>query len=136
MTLLPQINPLQLKDEPEMHAMQLHHSHQICGIVLQVKDRGVASVAILSLYFAAEVLADRREQEVLQIFERIRRETGWKVGVVQDELKEKWGWLSEEMAGQQTTQRQNSVSPTTTQREAQATSADSLLAPAQTVVTE
>jgi len=67
MTLLPQINPLQSKDRPEMHEMQLHHSHQICGIVAHVKDHGVASVAIRSLDIAAEVL---------EIFERIQKEAG------------------------------------------------------------
>src|SRR5579862_7074933 len=134
MTLLPQINPLQLKDTPEMHEIQLHHSHQICGIVAHVKDRGVASVAIRSLDIAAEVLVDRREQEeVLAIFERIRKETGWKIGFLHNELREKWGWPSEEMAAQQMMQQQNSLSqffPSTTQSVAQAASATSLPAPA------
>jgi hypothetical protein len=134
MTLLPQINPLQTKDSPEMQEMQLHHSHQICGIVAHVKDRGVASVAIRSLDIAAEVLIDRREQEeVLALFERIRKETGWKIGFLHNELREKWGWPSEEMAAQQMMQQQNSLSqffPSTTQSVAQAASATSLPAPA------
>lgn len=54
---------------------------------------GVASVAIRSLAHAAEVLTDRREQEeVLEIFEKINKETGWRIGFVYGELKEKWGW--------------------------------------------
>jgi hypothetical protein len=136
MTLLPQINPLQPKDSPEMHEMQLHHSHQICGIVAHAKDRGVASVAIRSLDIAAEVLVDRREQEeVLQIFERIRKETGWKIGFLHNELREKWGWPSEEQAAQQLLQQQNSLNqffPSTTQgiaQAAQAASSSSLPAP-------
>lgn len=143
MTLLPQINPLQSKDTPEMHEMQLHHSHQICGIVAHVKDRGVASVAIRSLDIAAEVLIDRREQEeVLQIFDRIRKETGWKIGFLHNELREKWGWPSEEMAAQQMIQQQNSLSqffPSTTQsvaQAAQAASATSLPAPNPPVMRE
>src|SRR5271168_1763119 len=107
MALLSQINPLQSNNAPEMQEMQLHHSHQICGIVAHVKDRGVASVAIRSLDIAAEVLVDRREQEeVLEIFDRIRRETGWKIRFLHNELREKWGWPSEEMAAQQMMQQQ------------------------------
>jgi hypothetical protein len=133
MTLLPQINPIKSKDTPEMYEMQLYHSHQICGIVAHTKDRGVASVAIRSLDIAAEVLFDRREQEeVLEILERIRKETGWKIGFLHNELKEKWGWPSEEAASQQTMQQQNSLSqffPGTTQSVAQAGSAINLPTP-------
>jgi hypothetical protein len=118
MTLIPQIHPLLSKDSEEMHAMQLNHSHQICGIVAHVKDRGVASVAIRSLGIAAEVLVDRREQEeVLQILHRIKKETGWNIGFLHDELKEKWGWPNEEMAQQQMLAQQSSLSqffPSTT----------------------
>jgi hypothetical protein len=143
MTLMPQINPLQSKDSPEMHEIQLHHSHQICGIVAHVKDRGVASVAIRSLDIAAEVLIDRREQEeVLAIFDRIRKETGWKIGFLHNELREKWGWPSEEQAAQQMMQQQNSLSqffPSTTQsvaQAAQAASATNLPAPVPPVMRE
>ena len=42
---------------------------------------------------AADCLANRREQEeVLTILEKIRKETGWRVGFLHNELKEKWGW--------------------------------------------
>jgi hypothetical protein len=110
MCLLPQINPVMSKDSEEMHTMQLSHSHQICGIVAHVKDRGVASVAIRSLDIAAEVLVDRREQEeVLQMFERIRKDTGWRIGFIHKELKEKWGWPNEEHSQQQMIQQQNSL---------------------------
>lgn len=93
MTLLPQVNPFEPASSPAMHEMQLQHSHQICGIVAHAKDRGVASVAIRSVAIACEVLQERHEQEeVLQIFEKIRKETGWKIGFLSDELKKKWGW--------------------------------------------
>lgn len=50
-------------------------------------------MAIRSLAHAAEPLTDRREQEeVIQIFERINKETGWRIGFVYKELKERWGW--------------------------------------------
>lgn len=54
---------------------------------------GVASVAIRSLAHAAETLEDRRAQEeVLQIFKKIHKETGWRVDFLFTELKDKWGW--------------------------------------------
>ncbi|KAL3418464.1 hypothetical protein PVAG01_10180 [Phlyctema vagabunda] len=110
MCLLPQINPMMSKDTEEMHTMQLSHAHQICGIVAHVKDRGVASVALRSLAIAAECLEVRREQEeVLDIFEKIRKETGWKVGFLNKELKSKWGWPSEADAQQQMMAQQNSL---------------------------
>ena len=37
----------------------------------------------------------RREQdEVIEIFERIKKEAGWRVGFIIDDLREKWGWNS------------------------------------------
>lgn len=64
--------------------------------ILTLVCSGVASVALRSLAHAAEVLTDRREQEeVLQIFDKINKETGWRIGFVYKELKEKWGWNEE-----------------------------------------
>jgi hypothetical protein len=78
------------------------NSKFICGISAHVKDRGVASVALRSLAIAAEPLTDRREQEeVLQIFDKIRQETGWRVGFVNTELKQKWGWETSQNQDQQ-----------------------------------
>jgi hypothetical protein len=116
MCLLPQINPLMSKDTEEMRQMQLNHAHQICGITAHVKDRGVASVALRSLAIAAECLVVRREQEeVLDIFEKIRKETGWKVGFLNKELKTKWGWPHEDSTQQQMAPQQSSLQffPTT-----------------------
>jgi hypothetical protein len=102
MCLLPQINPIMSKDSEEMRQMQLSHAHLICGITAHVKDRGVASVAIRSLAIAAECLVVRQEQEeVLEIFEKIRKETGWKVSFLSNELKVKWGWQHENSTQQQ-----------------------------------
>ncbi|KAI9668071.1 MAG: hypothetical protein M1821_000891 [Bathelium mastoideum] len=93
MLLMSQINPMMSVDAEEMSEMQKQHANLICGIVAHVKDRGVASVALRSLAIAAEVLTVRREQEeVLQIFEKITKETGWRISFVFKELKEKWGW--------------------------------------------
>lgn len=42
------------------------------------------------------MLTDRREQEeVLAIFDKINKETGWRIGFIYKELKEKWGWNEE-----------------------------------------
>jgi hypothetical protein len=94
MVLMAQINPY---DPDDMRAMALTHAHQVCGIAAHVKDRGVASVALRSLATAAECLEDHREQEeVLEIFAKIKKETGWRVTFIQKELKEKWGWEAPE----------------------------------------
>ena len=58
-----------------------------------VKDRGVASASIRCLAIAGECLVDRREQEeVLDMFRRIKQEAGWRVDFLIDELKARWGW--------------------------------------------
>ncbi|TDZ19950.1 Transcription activator AMTR1 [Colletotrichum orbiculare MAFF 240422] len=92
--LLAQTNPMEpTKASEEMRALQLHHAHQVCGIVAHTKDRGVASVAIRSLAIASAVLTDPREQdEVLQLLDRIHAESGWRLGMIHSELKRTWGW--------------------------------------------
>jgi hypothetical protein len=93
MCLIAQINPLLPSTTPSMASLLLEHAHQICGIVAHVKDRGVASVALRSMAIAAEALVDRAEQEeVLQIFDKVKKETGWNIGFLHKELVEKWGW--------------------------------------------
>ncbi|KAK0621648.1 hypothetical protein B0T17DRAFT_618072 [Bombardia bombarda] len=99
MCLLAQINPLNPRDSEENRAAQLHHAHQVCGIVAHTKDRGVASIALRSLAIAGCVLTDRQEQtEVLTILDKINKETGWRLGKVLLELKTAWGWESESAA--------------------------------------
>lgn len=78
-------------------------------------SRGVASVAIRSLAIAAECLVVRREQEeVLQIFDKIKKETGWRVGFLHKELKDKWGWNQDEALQAQQQSLMPSVAPTIT----------------------
>lgn len=75
-----------------MRSVQLHHAHQVCGIVAHNKDRGICSVAIRSLAIASSVLTDPAEQdEVLDIMGRIASESGWRLGGVTGELKKSWG---------------------------------------------
>ncbi|KAK7554356.1 hypothetical protein IWX50DRAFT_561402 [Phyllosticta citricarpa] len=91
--LLAQTHPALSRETDEMRELMVRNSQLICGIVAHVKDRGVASVALRSLAIAAECLATRREQEeVLQILDKIRQETGWRVGFINTELKKQWGW--------------------------------------------
>jgi hypothetical protein len=72
--------------------------------------RGVASVSIRCLAIAAECLVTRQSQEeVLQIFEKIIKETGWRIAFLRDELVQKWGWNSA-----QTQQQQPETGATTT----------------------
>lgn len=61
--------------------------------MLLIHHRGVASVSLRCLAIAAECLADRRSQEeVLNTFEKIIKETGWRAGLIRSELMEIWGW--------------------------------------------
>ncbi len=93
MVLLHQINPIEPGDSPENERAQQHHARQVCGIVAHTKDRGVASVAIRSMAISSSVLRERHEQdEVLAIFIKINKETGWRLGKVHEELQRAWGW--------------------------------------------
>ncbi|KUI63509.1 Adhesion and hyphal regulator 1 [Cytospora mali] len=95
MCLLAQINPLKHPhhDDDETRTIQLHHAHQVCGIVAHTKDQGVSTVAIRSVAVVGCVLTDHREQdEVLAILNRIYRSTGWNLKKVVGELRKAWGW--------------------------------------------
>ncbi|ETN41841.1 uncharacterized protein HMPREF1541_03778 [Cyphellophora europaea CBS 101466] len=100
MALLGAVHPLNNIDQSvlaETDEMRQYHSRQICGIVAHVKDRGVASASIRCLAVAGENLTVKREQEeVLDIFDKIKKETGWRVAFINDALKEKWGWNTTE----------------------------------------
>lgn len=97
MCVVAQNNPMFPMPNPEMASLLHDHAHQICGIVAHVKDRGVASIALRSLALAGETLVQRDEQEeVIRIFEKVQKETGWNVTYVMKELRDKWGWISEE----------------------------------------
>ncbi|RYP73690.1 hypothetical protein DL769_004161 [Monosporascus sp. CRB-8-3] len=91
--LLAQANPVSTRDTADMRTAQLHHAHQVCGIVAHTEDRGVASVSIRSLAIVAEVLTDLCErEEVVAILEKVDRETGWRLAGVLSNLKRVWGW--------------------------------------------
>jgi hypothetical protein len=91
--LLAQTKPTLSCSNNEMRVSQLHHAHQICGIVAHATDPGVASIAIRSLAIAATILTRRDEQqEVLRILDRIHRQSGWRLDNVVTELEKAWGW--------------------------------------------
>jgi hypothetical protein len=96
MALLGAVHPMAAYDKATADTMQeqrTSHSQQICGIVAHCKDRGVASASIRCLAVAGENLTVRREQdEAIEIFTRINKETGWRIQFIIDDLKEKWGW--------------------------------------------
>ncbi|KAG8527563.1 uncharacterized protein KY384_007716 [Bacidia gigantensis] len=93
--LLSQTNPVSHTNTQvaqQMHDLELHHAHMLAGIVAHVKDRGVASVATRCLATCAECLTDRAEQdEVIQILQRVQKETGWRLQFMYDALRRKWG---------------------------------------------
>ncbi|KAI5799580.1 hypothetical protein FPQ18DRAFT_365693 [Pyronema domesticum] len=92
--IMSQINPYH---NEEMVRQEMYHAHRVCGIAAHVKDRGVSSVALRSLATASESLTDRTEQEeVLTIFERIKKDTGWQINFVLKDLRQKWGWEAPE----------------------------------------
>ncbi|KAM5481349.1 hypothetical protein MaudMau93_007181 [Microsporum audouinii] len=91
--LLAKTHPTESQFSEAMLTTQQSHAHDICGIVAHVKDRGVASVSIRCLVIAAECLVNRASQEqVLEIMDKILKETGWKIGALQQDLMQKWGW--------------------------------------------
>ena len=113
MVLLAQINPMATPhgspypppqgmpspSQSDLSQLESYHAHQICGIVAHVKDRGVASVALRCLDHAAQCLTVRREQEeVLEIFTRIHKETGWRIHFIPEGLMKRWGWSQNEMS--------------------------------------
>ncbi len=125
MCLLSQINPILSADVEDMRQLQLMHAHQICGIVAHSPDksdrstyclyisltdfyfRGVIAISIRSLAIAADCLVVREEQEeVVRIFDRIERETGWRISFISEELKQTWGWNHEQQVLEQQQQQE------------------------------
>ncbi|KAK2798751.1 hypothetical protein FQN50_008733 [Emmonsiellopsis sp. PD_5] len=109
--VLAKVHPTESEFSENMISMQQSHANDICGIVAHVKDRGVGSVSIRCLAIAAECLTTRQAQEeVLQIIDRIIKETGWQVGFLRPELIEKWGWNASPPQQQQQQSHQQPVS--------------------------
>ena len=92
--VLMQAYPVQTtRDLEVMHALQLEHAHQVCGIVTHNDDCEIALVAIQSLLTATPVLNKKAEQvEVLRLLDSISARSGLRVEAVKQDLKEAWGW--------------------------------------------
>lgn len=92
--ILARTHPLESdKTSQEMCEMQLHHAHQVCGIIAHTEDPGIDSIAIRCLPVVGAVLVEPREQEeVLEILRKINSHSGWRLGMVEMELKKAWGW--------------------------------------------
>ena len=72
---------------------------------------GVASASLRCLAIAAECLTNRREQEeVLEIFARIKREGGWRIQFVIDGLTNQWGWTTQDPQASNTNSTTNTSS--------------------------
>lgn len=75
--------------------LQLHHAHQVCGLMAHNRDRGVASVATRCIAVAGPVLTNPREQdEVMNILKQIHSSTGWDLGTIMARLRRAWGWAT------------------------------------------
>ncbi|KAL4889443.1 hypothetical protein BDV59DRAFT_118071 [Aspergillus ambiguus] len=93
--LLTKTHPFESEFSPEMHDKQQRHAHDVCGIVAHTKSRGVASLSIRFLAFAAGCLTTREAQEeILGILDGIISETGWQAEHIKDELQAVWGWTT------------------------------------------
>lgn len=76
-----------------MRILQLHHAHQVCGIVAHSSDKGIASAGIRALAIAAPALVDHGERvEALDVLKRISTRSGWRLGEVEMEVKKAWEW--------------------------------------------
>lgn len=66
---------------------------QLLILTAYVICSGVATTSIRCLAIAAECLTARKAQEeVLQIIDKIIKETGWRIAFLKSELQTKWGW--------------------------------------------
>ncbi|PKY03716.1 hypothetical protein P168DRAFT_311278 [Aspergillus campestris IBT 28561] len=93
--LLSKSHPLESEFSPEMQSMQQSHSHDICGIVAHVRDRGIAGLSTRFLAIVAESFKTRETQEeTLKILDDIAMKTGYSTESIKHELQEVWGWNS------------------------------------------
>ncbi|KAK5996963.1 Transcription factor atnE-like protein [Cladobotryum mycophilum] len=92
--ILTQTNPMeQPMVSEEMRALQLHHAHEVCGVVAHAEDSSITLMTVRSLIIAARVLIDNGERtEVLDILRRIHATSGWISDDSERELKVAWGW--------------------------------------------
>lgn len=113
--LLAKTHPIEPEFGPNMRDMQQKHAYDICGIVAHVKDRGAASTSIPCLATAAECLVSpEAQEEVLQIIDKIIKETGWRIAFLKKELRAKWGWSPPPNSSRQHSEASLSIPPSST----------------------
>ena len=90
--LLAQTNPLEpAGTSEEMRMLQLHHAHQICGIVAHAQDRSMWTVAGCAMEIAAPSLVDTQEQdEAVRILGGINARGNWILTEVEQKLRRSW----------------------------------------------
>ncbi|KAJ5098305.1 hypothetical protein N7532_005306, partial [Penicillium argentinense] len=91
--LLAKCHPMESDFLVEMREMQHAHAYDICGLIVNVKDRGVVNVSIRCLTIAASCLESREAQEeALRLLHSTTQNTIWQKEPIEDELKHHWGW--------------------------------------------
>nr|POE87938.1 uncharacterized protein CFP56_11167 [Quercus suber] len=89
---------LMLKHKPTNHQLarkphsMLWHARQICAISISNSHHGCWTNSIQPIWIAGQLMSSPAEhQAILDIYERIGRETGWATQWRADDLREYWG---------------------------------------------
>lgn len=92
--ILTQTHPMeQTMLSEEMSALQLHHAHEVCGIVAHAEDCCMGPMSIQALLIASAVLTDHEEQlEVLGILQKMKTQIEYPHQHAEEQLKATWGW--------------------------------------------
>jgi hypothetical protein len=94
--IYPRISP-EDKTSETLRKQARKHSDELCGILIHTKDKAVFSVTMQCLDVAADALLVRaKQEEIMALFEKIRRECGWRSEYYKKELQMEWGWSSAE----------------------------------------
>ncbi|KAF2030130.1 hypothetical protein EK21DRAFT_89194 [Setomelanomma holmii] len=82
--------PSSINLSPESNII-LWHAHQVCAISTSNHHHGAWNNSIQPLWIAGQLLSEDREREaVLELYERIERETGWGTKWRAEDLKAHW----------------------------------------------
>jgi hypothetical protein len=88
----PRISPKSKKSKA-IRTQARKHSDELCGILIHTKDKAVFSVTLRCLYVAAATLQVRaKQEEIMALLDKVRRECGWKGTDLKKELQKTWGW--------------------------------------------
>jgi hypothetical protein len=91
--LMLQARPPGLRLEPKPRSA-LWHARLVCGISINNNHHGAWTNAIQPLWIAGQWMSHSSEhQEILELLERIEKESGWPTQWRADDLKEFWGLI-------------------------------------------